>query len=82
MDNLKKKAVADLLKKISIVNSETMDYETDLFSTGHLDSFTIINLIQLLEERFEITFDYNDVQEKNFRTLNSLFHLLESKYKL
>lgn len=78
---------AEILKNILIKNSmikNDPDILTceDLFISGHLDSFSILNLVQQIEDKFDIAFDYNDVQEKNFKSFSTIQTLLKIKYKL
>lgn len=46
--------------------------QEDLFQSGALDSLGIVDLIALLEERFEVKIPVSDVTVENFATLGAI----------
>lgn len=56
--------------------------DTDLFAAGILDSLSIVQFVTLIEKKFSITFNYNDIRFENFRTLELLKTLLQKSYGL
>jgi acyl carrier protein len=68
------------------VKPEAQDFELDattsLFDVGALDSYTVVMLIQHLEERLDIVFDYSDLRAFNFENLESILKLLKTKYEV
>jgi acyl carrier protein len=68
------------------VKPETQDFNieptSDLFDLGALDSYSVIMLIQLLEERLDIVFDYSDLRAFHFENLESILKLLKNKYEV
>jgi len=68
------------------VKPEARDFELDvttsLFDVGALDSYTVVMLIQHLEERLDIVFDYSDLRAFNFENLESILKLLKTKYEV
>jgi acyl carrier protein len=54
--------------------------DTDLMDSGAIDSYSIIQLIQSLEEKLDIVFDYSDLRAFNFKNLETLMVLLRTKY--
>jgi len=57
-----------------------LDATSGLFDAGALDSYTVIMLIQTLEERLDIVFDYSDLRAFNFENLEAILKLLKTKY--
>ena len=68
------------------VKPEVQDLEmngaTDLFEVGALDSYTVVMLIQHLEERLDIVFDYSDLRAFNFENMESILKMLMTKYEV
>lgn len=56
------------------------DENTRLFQEGILDSYAIIQLVNLLEERFGVTINFQDVKAVNFDTLKTLSSYLNLKF--
>ncbi len=59
-------------------SSATLD--ENLWETGLLDSFSIVNLIGLFEEKLGIVFDYTDLTRTNFDNVASIVGLLKTNY--
>ncbi|MBQ8084680.1 MAG: acyl carrier protein [Lachnospiraceae bacterium] len=49
---------------------------SDFIADGMLDSFDIINLCDLLEEKYNVTIDGLDILPENFTSLNSIQSLI------
>jgi acyl carrier protein len=56
--------------------------KTNLFEERFLDSYSVIQLVNAIEERTGIAFDYGDLKAAYFRNLDSLQGLLVDKYGL
>lgn len=56
----------------------TVDLESD-FLFSELDSLNIANILMILSDEYGITLDASDVTPKNFKTIDSLVSLVESK---
>lgn len=62
--------------------ADTLDAGTPLLgSLPELDSMAVLELVLALEQRFEITFDGEDVSAEAFETLASLTALVEDKLR-
>jgi acyl carrier protein len=77
----------ELIKKIILeenprVRSDNFNSKTDLFREGILDSYSVIQLVNSLEEKFGIVFDYGDLKAAYFRNIASLIGVLTSKYNV
>ncbi len=75
----------ELLKKLILetnkeITSDQILPSVDLFDAGILDSFAVMQLVQLLEEQFDIVFDYKDLRRDYFSSLEALQGLLIKKY--
>ncbi|NER80071.1 MAG: acyl carrier protein [Leptolyngbya sp. SIO1D8] len=67
--------VLDLLPNLK--TGEISDND-DIFSLG-LDSINAMSLVLGLQEAFSITFDANDIDVDNFRTIASITELMAKK---
>lgn len=60
------------------VNEEILDYDGDnLVDSGLLDSFQIIDLVEMFEDEFNIEIDAELVVVENFRTKEAIIEMLE-----
>lgn len=50
--------------------------ETNIIDSGLLDSLTIVRLITLLENEFDIEFSVTDLVPDNFRTVKAIMDLV------
>ena len=77
-----KKRILDLLIEIGEIDDEINSYDMDLIETDVLDSLMIAQLIGAIEEEFNIEeIDAEDINEDNFKSINSIVKLLR-KYGL
>lgn len=53
--------------------------DEDIFATGFVNSLFAMQLIMFLETEFSIRIDGNDLDLDNFRTINKIVQLIESK---
>ena len=69
--------ILDILRQIR----EDVDFENEkeLLTGEVLDSFDIISLISLLEEKLKIDIDLDDITDENFNSLDCMCEYLESK---
>ena len=69
--------ILDILRQIR----EDVDFENEkeLLTGEVLDSFDIISLISLLEEKLKIDIDLVDITDENFNSLDCMCEYLESK---
>lgn len=67
-----------VLEILAEVNEEILDYDGDnLVESGMLDSFQIIDLVEMFEEAFDIEIDAELVVVENFRTKEAIIEMLE-----
>ena len=67
-------------KLIEILNSlkPGVDYtaQTNIIDGGILDSMTIVRLITLLEDEFDVEFSVTDLVPENFNTVEAIMNLI------
>lgn len=51
----------------------------DLFKLGVLDSFTLVDLVSILEEQFNIKIGDSDVNPENFRSIEVIERYVDSR---
>ena len=67
-----------VLEILAEVNEDILDYDGDnLVESGILDSFQIINLVEMFEEAFDIEIDAELVVVENFQTKEAIMEMLE-----
>ena len=59
------KSIQPKLSKVGISIDNVSD-DTDLLQSGIMDSFDLIELIENLEEVYDLSFDLAEIQETNF----------------
>ena len=61
-------------------NSElNLDPDDNIMKTGIIDSFGLIELIELLENKYSIQFTDDDLTEERFKSIRSIAQLLLDK---
>ena len=55
----------------------TFSNDENLIDDGFLDSFDIITLVTLLDEKFKISIEGLDITQENFKNINSIISLLK-----
>lgn len=67
-----------VLELLAEVNEDILGYEGDnLVEDGMLDSFQIIDLVEMFEEEFNIEIDAELVVVENFKTKEAIIEMLE-----
>lgn len=68
-----------ILEKLSVrIAPARFDAHTPLFAGGlELNSFAVVELIGLLEQRFQFQFQESDFREESFRDVQSLSALIQ-----
>jgi acyl carrier protein len=51
----------------------------DLFKSGVLDSFTLVDLVAILEEQFSIKIPDGDVSAVNFQTIQDIENYVDAR---
>ena len=75
MNNIRE-VITDILRDI---DDEILEYDgDDLIESGLVDSFMIVSFLALVEERLHISIKPENIVEKNFKTIESIFELIEN----
>ena len=59
--------------------SHDLQPDEDIFSLGFVNSMFAIQLVLFVEREFQIAIENEDLELENFRTINSIANLVESK---
>ncbi|QMS92034.1 acyl carrier protein [Nostoc edaphicum CCNP1411] len=59
-----------------------LQLDEDIFALGFVNSMFAMQLVLFIEQAFQITIDNEDLDLDNFRTINSMTHLIERKTAL
>lgn len=60
----------------SLLNMEVSD-DMDLLSSGLLNSLDIVSLLSNLEEKYDVSLTDSDFDLTNFKSINSIYKLLQ-----
>lgn len=60
------------------LNVDVDDPETDLVSDGLMDSLMLIELLTYLEQEYQITIDFADLDVDNFRSIASITRYVDA----
>lgn len=55
---------------------EDIDYTDNLIDSGILDSFMVMELIDILEEKFQAEFPPESIIPENFESINSIYEMI------
>lgn len=55
---------------------EALSPATDLLRAGLLDSLLVMDLVQLLESRYQVALDYRHITPDHFRSVQAIVELL------
>ena len=70
-----KAAVLEILKEIK--PTKDLSGVTDIVEGGYIDSFELMNLIMLLNERFDIEVSLDDMTPENFNSADAIAALAD-----
>jgi len=73
--------IADFMQKqfLFTFDGRTVTAETNLFESGHLDSFGFVELVTFLEQEFAIKLSDDDLLSNRLNSLASLTAVVEEK---
>lgn len=75
-DNLSR--VKKVIEAVSIGNND-FDPEVSLLEAGMIDSLTILEIVNGLEEEFDIEFDDDELEIENFESVARIHKLINAK---
>ena len=77
MNKTTNEQILEILKNISNIPNLTINQL--LLDEGIIDSLSTIELISILEERFDINIGSDDLNHFNFNTISAISNLVNSK---
>ena len=82
MDHLIADQIAEIVKRVLKLPSDTfINSDINLFTKG-LDSLKMIEMIVDLEAAFKIEFNDDDLQGKNFSSIDAITQMMQAVYKV
>jgi len=60
-------------------NEKVLKDDDNIFELGFVDSLFALQLVSFIEKEFEIELENNDLDLKNFSSINSIVSFLENK---
>lgn len=74
-------ATADSIVKLfqDHLNIAVEDPEMDLVGSGLMDSLMLIELLTFLEQEYQITIDFADLEIDNFRSVGSITQFVDAR---
>ena len=73
------KKLDDLFKEIILFDAEKQGKDLNLFEAGFLDSFGYIELINTLEEEFEIEISLEVIESGELNTYNKFLNFIKNE---
>jgi acyl carrier protein len=68
-----------LIDKIDEIAFSTVELDDALWTSGILDSITIVELAAEVEDEFDIKIPFDEIIEDNFETLSNLITYIKKK---
>lgn len=69
-----KETIFEFFKEKGITD---LDFDTDLFKGGFINSLFALEMVVFLEDTFEIHIKEEDISERNFKTIAAIADLVE-----
>ena len=79
MEDIKSKVKEFILTNIVKGQVEDINNDTSLLSTGLIDSITALELVEYLEDEFNIEFQAHEMDQGNLNTLDEIESFVKSK---
>ncbi len=70
-----------LINKIDEIAFSTVEVDEPLWSSGILDSITIVELAVEIENEYNISIPFDEIIEDNFQTVSNLLVYIDKKLK-
>ena len=61
------------------VHTEVPSHDTDLFETGILDSFGLVELLYQIGEELEVSLPIDEIDFENFRSVAQMAHFVQQR---
>lgn len=77
-----KEEIKNYIIEASLEDSKKVKDDTLIFDTGLLDSMGLLFLIEFLNENYQVEVNDEELNPKNFESINSIVSFVEGKLKL
>lgn len=58
--------------------SNEIDYDTELFDSGYIDSIGLLSIINYLEDEYNVQIETQDIKSSNFGTITQIADFLKN----
>ncbi len=76
-----KKEIKNYIIEASLSDANKIKDDTMIFDSGLLDSMGLLFLIEFLNENYQVEVDDDELNPKNFESINSIVSFVEGKLK-
>lgn len=76
-----KKGIRDYIIGAALSNDDELADNTLIFDTGLLDSMGLLFLIEFLSESYNVEVSDDELNEKNFESVNNIVSFVSSKLR-
>ncbi|MCB0473217.1 MAG: acyl carrier protein [Flavobacteriaceae bacterium] len=77
-----KSEIKKYIIEASMTDSKNIDDNTQIFETGLLDSMGLLFLIEFLKEKYNVEVNDEELNPKNFESINSIVAFVNSKIQV
>lgn len=77
-----KEEIKNYISEVSLVDVKTINNDTLIFEAGLLDSMGLLLLIDFLNEKFGIQVNDDELNPKNFESIDSIASFVAKKEKV
>ena len=76
-----KNEIKNYIVEASLSEAKNINDDTMIFESGLLDSMGLLFLIEFLNEKYQVEVNDEELNPKNFESINSIAAFVESKLK-
>ena len=76
-----KNEIKKYIIEASLTDTNKIKEDTLIFDTGLLDSMGLLFLIEFINENYQVEVDDEELNPKNFESINSIVAFIDSKLK-
>ena len=77
-----KQEIKNYIIEASLEDANKIKEDTLIFDTGLLDSMGLLFLIEFLNENYQVEVNDEELNPKNFESINSIVDFVEAKLKV
>lgn len=77
-----KTEIKNYILEASLSDAKDINEDTMIFDDGLLDSMGLLFLIEFLKEEYDVEVNDEELNPKNFESINSIADFVESKLKV